>query len=150
MDKRLWGYKIAKLKNQNLEIPEPPSQTPNDINNKDTHPSPPCQRRRRNNSTPQNTPNNEILEAYQILELDSNAAGREANIKFRQLSRIYHPDKHQPEKTGMSNDEAKELFQKFNNAQEILIEHLKTNQPTTVHWGKKETKIEETNFYVMA
>ena len=53
-------------------------------------------------------------------------------------------------KTSMSNDEAKKLFQKFNNAQEILIEHLKTNQPTTVHWGKKETQIEETNFYVMA
>ena len=49
-------------------------------------------------------------------------------------------------KTGMSNDEAKELFQKFNNAQEILIEHLKTNQPTTVHWRREKKRIEDTNF----
>ena len=133
-DKKLWDHKIAKLKNPNMDIPEPPSQNPNENNNQDSPPpSPPRQRRRRNNTTPPNPQNNEILEAYQILELERNVTGREVKIKFRQLSRIYHPDKHQPEKTGMSNDEAKELFQKFNNAQEILIEHLKTNQPTTVH-----------------
>ena len=110
--KKLWDYKIAKLKNPNLDIPEPPSQNPNENNNQDSPPpSPPRQRRRRNNTTPPNPQNNEILEAYQILELERNVTGREVKIKFRQLSRIYHPDKHQPEKTGMSNDEAKEFFQ---------------------------------------
>ena len=55
---------------------------------------------------------------------------REIKIKFRQLSRTYHTDKHQSEKTGITNDEAQELFQAFNNAQEILIEHIQTNHPT--------------------
>ena len=99
MDKKLWDYEIAKLKNPNLDIPEPPSQDPNENNNQDTPPpSPPRQRRRRNNSTPPNPPNDEILEAYLILELESNITGREVKIKFRQLSRINDPDNHQPEK----------------------------------------------------
>ena len=97
-DKKLWDYKIAKLKNPNLDIPEPPSQDPNGNNNQDTPPpSPPRQRRRHNNSTPPNPQNNEILEAYQILELESNVTGREVKIKFRQLSSIYYPNKHQSE-----------------------------------------------------
>ena len=32
-DKKLWDYKIAKLKNPNLDIPESPSQDPNENNN---------------------------------------------------------------------------------------------------------------------
>ena len=55
MDKKFLDYKIAKLKNPNLDIPELPSQNPNDNNNQDIPPSPPLQRRRRSDS-PHQTP----------------------------------------------------------------------------------------------
>ena len=134
MDKKMWDYKIAKLKNPGLDIPEPEpqsqSQNSNNNGNQDMAPSPPRQRRSRNNNPPPSAnPNSEILEAYQTLSLEHNATSREVKIKFRQLSRIYHPDKHNPTNTGMSNVEAQEFFQKINNAQELLTNFLQTNHP---------------------
>ena len=113
----MWDYKIAKLKNPGLDIPEPEpqsqSQNSNNNGNQEMPPSPPRQRRSRNNNPPPSAnPNSEILEAYQTLSLEHNATSREVKIKFRQLSRIYHPDKHNPTNTGMSNVEAQEFFQK--------------------------------------
>ena len=78
-------------------------------------------RLKRGNNTPLSTnSNSEILEAFQIFNFESCATSREIKIKFRQLSRIYHPDKHDPSKTGMANAEAQNFFQKINNAQELL------------------------------
>ena len=95
------------------------------------HPHPLRSRRRQNNSNqPPSSPNNEILEAYNTLGLERNATEREIRIIFRQLSRTYHLDRHQSEKNEITNNEAQELFQAFNNAQEILIEHIQTNHPT--------------------
>ena len=37
---------------------------------------------------------------------------KEVKVKYRQLSEIYHPDKHQPDKTGVSEIEAHSHFQK--------------------------------------
>ena len=36
------------------------------------------------------------------------------------LARILHPDKHDPEVTGMTSEEAVELFKLVNNAQQFL------------------------------
>ena len=43
---------------------------------------------------------------------ENSATGREAKIISRQVSRTYHPEKHQPDKTGKSNTEAREFSQK--------------------------------------
>ena len=88
MDKKMWDYKIAKLKNPGLDIPEPEpqsqSQNSNNNGNQDIPPSPPRQRRSRNNNPPPSAnPNSEILEAYQTLSLEHNATSREVKIKFR-------------------------------------------------------------------
>ena len=91
--------------------------------------SPPHQRRRRNNTPPSTNPNSAILEALQTLNLESCAISREVNIKFKQLSSIYHPDKHDPSKTGMTNAEVQNFFQRMKNAQELLTDYLQTNQP---------------------
>ena len=114
MDRHLWGYKIAKLKNPGLDIPEPEPQpqSSNNTSNQEMPPSPPRQRRRWNNTPPSAKSNSEILEVFQTLNLESCATSREVKIKFRQLSRIYHPDKHDSGKTGISNTEALEFFQK--------------------------------------
>ena len=44
------------------------------------------ERRRQNNTHQHRNLNNDILKAYQILELESNAAGGKVKIKLRQLS----------------------------------------------------------------
>jgi curved DNA-binding protein CbpA len=51
-----------------------------------------------------------------------NATEREIRVKFRQLSRVYHPDKHRSEETGVSDEEAVRMFQEFNNAYSYLME----------------------------
>ena len=87
--------------------------------------SPPrWQRRQRNHTT------NTFRDAFEILGLQPNATEREIRIRFRQLSRKYHPDKHQESETGMSDAEAMEYLQKANNAQEALINHLRSNPST--------------------
>lgn len=108
MDKTLWDYKIAKLKNHGLDIPEPEPQlqSSNNNSNQEMPPSPPRQQRRQNNTPPSANPNNEILEAFHTLNLESSATSREVKIKFRQLSQIYHPYRHNSENTGMTNTEA--------------------------------------------
>ena len=128
MNKKLWDHKIEKLKRPGMDIPEPPNSrhnqpppSPRGIPSE----SPPRQRRQRRNRT--STP---IRDALEILGLQPGVTEREVKIKFRQLSQTYHPDKHQPEKTGITNEEATELFQQMNNAQELVIEHLRANPPT--------------------
>ena len=66
------------------------------------------------------------------------ASERDVRIRFRQLSRIYHPDKHNPSQTGMSNEDAVEHFQILNNAQELLLEHLRSNSVPWKYWTMDE------------
>jgi DnaJ-class molecular chaperone len=40
--------------------------------------------------------------------LDLSTSEREAKVKFRALCRIYHPDKHDPSKIGLTDLQAKE------------------------------------------
>ena len=126
-NKKLSDYKIEKLKRPGVEIRQP--ECTQGIRNNDDNSSPPQspprrQRRQRNDST------NPFRDAFEILGLQPNATERGIRVRFRQLSRKYHPDKHQQSETGMSDAEATEHFQKANNAQEALINHLRSNPPT--------------------
>ena len=47
-------------------------------------------------------------------------------IIIRSLARQLHPDKHDPEETGMTSEEAVELFKLVNNAQEHLREIIRS------------------------
>ena len=128
MNKKCWDHKIEKLKKPGVNIPEPSSTDQNRGNyNHNTPkspppPSPPRHRRRRNTTT------SPLRSAFEVLGLEPNASEREVRVRFRQLSRKYHPDKHQQSETGMSDDEATNYFHKVNNAQELLISHLRSVQ----------------------
>ena len=125
---KLWAHKIEKLKRPGVDIPEPPNQAPPPNQNPPpitTAPAPtipPCQQRRR--------PSSRLRDAYSKLGLNPGASEREVRIKFREISRRYHPDRHQSEVTGFTDGEAVELFQDVNNAQEFLTDHLRTT-PTS-------------------
>ena len=57
-----------------------------------------------------------LFDSLHALGLGLGASQAEITLKFRTLSRIYHPDVHDPEKTGLSREEATEKFQMINNA----------------------------------
>ena len=59
-------------------------------------------------------------DSLKVLGLTTQANDIEIKVKFRSLSRIYHPDKHQPHITGISNSEAILFFQMINNAYMFL------------------------------
>jgi curved DNA-binding protein CbpA len=44
----------------------------------------------------------------------------EVKVAYRALARIYHPDKHDPARTGMTHEAALEYFKIINNAQSYL------------------------------
>lgn len=67
---------------------------------------------------------NVLYDSLKILGLGLGASESEVKVKYRQLSRIYHPDKHDSEKTGISDNEASEFFKLINNAQAHLREVL--------------------------
>ena len=84
-----------------------------------------------------NRPNNPegvghfLVDALACMGLEMSATEREVRIKFRQLSRIYHPDKHRvnvetgvSDKTGLTAQQAQEKFQELNNAQAHLCQVL--------------------------
>jgi DnaJ-class molecular chaperone len=58
------------------------------------------------------------------LGLDLTATEREAKVRFRQLSRQFHPDKYRSHETGLTEDQAKAKFQEFNNAYAYLNDKL--------------------------
>ena len=66
-------YKIEKLKNPGLDIPEHEAQLQSSTNssNQEMPPSPPCQCRKRNNAPPSANSNSKILEAFRTLNLKS-------------------------------------------------------------------------------
>ena len=104
-------------------MPDPPPEPDNASNNPPPSP-PPRQRRQRNRS---NGVAAHLREAYSTLGLELSATERDVRVKFRQLSRKYHPDKHQQSQTGLTDDEAMEFFQKTNNAQETILTHIRSN-----------------------
>ena len=65
-----------------------------------------------------------MYDSLKILGLGLGATEREVKIKYRQLSRKYHPDKHNSEETGITDEEAADFFKLINNAQAYLRERL--------------------------
>ena len=62
--------------------------------------------------------------SLRILDLGLGASEMEVKLKYRQLSRIYHPDKNNPATTGLTTEEASEFFKLLNNANAYLREQL--------------------------
>jgi hypothetical protein len=64
--------------------------------------------------------------SFKALGLGLGATETEVKIAYRALARIYHPDKHDPVQTGMTQAEASdsEYFKLINNAQAYLCEVL--------------------------
>jgi DnaJ-class molecular chaperone len=54
---------------------------------------------------------------YKLLEVDKNASDEEINRAYKNLSKIYHPDK-QPD----NKDKAEEIFKKLSHAKNILLD----------------------------
>ena len=65
-----------------------------------------------------------MVDSLACLELTMQASVREVKVRFRQLSRKYHPDKHNPEETGLTHQQATEKFQEINNAHTYLRQVL--------------------------
>ena len=59
-----------------------------------------------------------------VLVLEMGVTVQEVNVRYRFLARILHPDKHNTEVTGMTSEEAAEMFKLVNNAQQYLREHI--------------------------
>ena len=65
-----------------------------------------------------------MYDSLKILGLGFGATEAELKHSFRKLSRVYHPDKHKPEETGLSLEEATAHFQLLNNAYSYLREKI--------------------------
>ena len=57
-----------------------------------------------------NSIESQLTDSLRVLGLEPGFTGREINVRYRFLSRQLHPDKHDPEVTGMTSEEALELF----------------------------------------
>eukprot|EP00956_Cyclotella_meneghiniana_P019936 scaffold34652_cov36-Cyclotella_meneghiniana.AAC.1 len=125
LDEKKWNWLIeAQLRRTHLKINKPNSdnnsnQSPPSPNSRSAPPSPPPNN---NNHRPMSR---SLIEALSELDLPPSASLREAKMKFRQLCRIYHPDKHKSDVTGLTDTEAKEKFQRFNNAYEFVKDKLR-------------------------
>ena len=62
--------------------------------------------------------------SFKALRLGLGATETEVKVAYRALARIYHPDKHNPMRTGMTQAEASKHFKIINNAQTYLCEVL--------------------------
>jgi curved DNA-binding protein CbpA len=58
------------------------------------------------------------------LRLGLGASETEVKVQYCALARIYHPDKHDPARTGMTHKAAADFFKIIYNANSYLIEIL--------------------------
>ena len=65
-----------------------------------------------------------MYDSLKIFDLGYAATLPEVTANFRALARIYHPDQHNPERTGLSSDQAKEYFQMLGNARDYLKSNM--------------------------
>ena len=122
------------------EQPWPPTPPRQQRQSEEEPPSPPSPPRRRRVPPPQrpagnNNSNNErdwdpeqvgrsMYDSFKILGLGLGATETEVKVAYQTLSRIYHPDKNDPSRTGMTNEEASEHFKLINNANQYLRQVL--------------------------
>jgi curved DNA-binding protein CbpA len=59
--------------------------------------------------------------SFRVLGLGLGATKTEVKVAYRVLARIYHPDKHDPARTGMTHEAALEYFKIINNAQSAYL-----------------------------
>ena len=57
-----------------------------------------------------------MYDSLKVLGLGFGASETEVKVQYRALSRIWHPDKHDPARTGKTAKEAEEFFKLINNA----------------------------------
>ena len=65
-----------------------------------------------------------LYDSLKILGLTYSATLQEVKTRFRANARIYHPDQHRPERTGLTAEEATKHFLLLNNAYEYLRAQL--------------------------
>ncbi|KAL7526244.1 hypothetical protein ACHAXR_001390, partial [Thalassiosira sp. AJA248-18] len=85
--------------------------------------APPPPREQRNNNKRDYIKENVgkvLYDSLKVLGLGLDASETEVKIKYRALSRLHHPDKHDTAKTGMTNQGASDFFKLINNAQAYL------------------------------
>jgi DnaJ-class molecular chaperone len=62
--------------------------------------------------------------SFKALGLGLGATETEVKVRYCALARIYHPDKHDPTRTGMTQAAAADYFKLINNAQAYLCKVL--------------------------
>ncbi len=62
--------------------------------------------------------------SFKALGLGLGATETEVKVRYCALARIYHPEKHDPTRTGLSHEAAADYFKLINNAQAYLSEVL--------------------------
>jgi DnaJ-class molecular chaperone len=62
--------------------------------------------------------------SFKALGLGLGATEMEVKVAYCALARIYHPDKHDPSRTGMMNKAASKYFKLINNDQSYLCDVL--------------------------
>ena len=148
LDEGFWMKCVARFKDPSKPIPTRPnrdssfnprrsSRNKGNGNQESKTPSPVRERnnrriQRRNTSKPNQGDQNfnyenvgqNLFDSLKILGLGYDATWTEVKTSFRLLARMYHPDQHKPEQTGMSKLEAQEYFQMLNNARDYLKDQL--------------------------
>jgi hypothetical protein len=146
MSEKYWEWLIdRKLRKPHLNIPPPSDNPPRNATHEDPSSppsssdrnSPPSPSPRRPHPQPPPTPNSprprnynpdgvgaNMNDSLKCMGLDLSATERELKVRFRLLSRKYHPDKHKSDETGLLDEQAKEKFQEFNNAYAYLRSRL--------------------------
>ena len=62
--------------------------------------------------------------SFKALGLGLGATKTKVKVQWHAVAQIYHPDKHDPARTGMTHAEASKYFKLINNAQAYLCEVL--------------------------
>ncbi len=65
-----------------------------------------------------------LSDSFKVLGLGLGATEMEVKVQYRALSCIYHPDRHDPMRTGLTNEAAADFFKLINNAQAYLHDVL--------------------------
>jgi DnaJ-class molecular chaperone len=61
---------------------------------------------------------------FKVLGLGLGANETEVKVRYCALAQIYHPDKHNPTRTGMTQEAATDYFKLINDSQAYLCEDL--------------------------